>query len=135
MCGVTTQTDADSPASLAHVVTILEGAWRADTAWIDDWDPTNPARGQCGSSALVVQDLCGGALMRGLVEESPGDLIVHYWNALELGEFDSTWQQFADGARVVSSTQVEREHLLTTTWLTERYEALRDRVRLGSRPR
>jgi hypothetical protein len=125
-----TRSDAEVAAALENLVATLPRAWQADTAWIDDWDPTNPARGQCGSSALVVQDACGGVLMRGLVQESTGDPIVHYWNSIDLAELDTTWRQFSAGARVVSRTEVDREHLLTTRWLIDRYETLRDRVGL-----
>jgi hypothetical protein len=110
------------------VVAQLRVAWGADTAWIDDWTCRNPARGQCGSSALVVQDLCGGELFRGLVDESGGDLTVHYWNALEVGQLDVTWAQFPNGARIVLGEQVGRQDLLTTPWLERRYETLLARV-------
>jgi hypothetical protein len=106
----------------------LRGSWAADTAWIDDWTSQNPARGQCGSSALVVQDLCGGELFRGLVDQSDDDLTVHYWNALEVGQLDVTWAQFPYGARIVLGERVGRQDLLTTPWLERRYETLLARV-------
>jgi hypothetical protein len=130
-CGVTTRDDSTCASLFEFVAATLERAWHADTAWIDDWDATNPARGQCGSSALVVQDLCGGAVIRGLVEDaSPDGLIVHYWNRLEDDDADTTWQQFSLRARVVSGIEVDRTELLTSRWLVERYETLRDRVEL-----
>jgi hypothetical protein len=126
---VTTRDDSACASLLEGVATTLQDAWHADTAWIDDWDATNPARGQCGTSALVVQDICGGAVMRGLVEDAnPDGLIVHYWNRLDADDVDTTWQQFSFGARVVSGAEVERTELLTSRWLINRYETLRDRV-------
>jgi hypothetical protein len=112
---------------------VLRDAWRADTAWIDDWHPRNPPRGQCGSTALVVQDVRGGTLMRGLVEETPEQQkpTVHYWNTLDIGQLDLTWQQFPPSARIVLGEPVERADLLTSRWLTERYETLRARVGVG----
>ena len=111
-----------------EVVSIMSSAWRADTAWIDDWDPRNPPRGQCGSSTLVMQDLHGGALIRGLVQDSPNRLVVHYWNYLPTGEIDVTWMQFGVSARLVRAEHVDRAALLTSSWLIGRYELLRDRV-------
>jgi hypothetical protein len=111
-----------------EIASIMSCAWRADTAWIDDWDPRNPPRGQCGSSTLVMQDLHGGALMRGLVEDSPNRLVVHYWNYLPAGEVDVTWTQFGASARLVRAEHVDRADLLASGWLIERYELLRDRV-------
>jgi|tagenome__1003787_1003787.scaffolds.fasta_scaffold19231227_1 hypothetical protein len=118
---------ADRPA-VEGLAAQLRAAWNADTAWIDDWHPRNPARGQCGSTALVIQDLCGGTLLRGLVDEAGSDLTVHYWNALELGQLDVTWAQFPAAARIVLGEQVDREDLLTTPWLMRRYETLLTRV-------
>jgi len=126
---VTTRDEPTCATLLEVVAATLERAWHADTAWVDDWDATNPARGQCGSSALVVQDICGGAVMGGLVEDaSPDGLIVHYWNRVEAADVDTTWQQFSSRARVVSGTEVERAEVLTTRWFVDRYETLRDRV-------
>lgn len=78
----------------------------------------------------MVQDLRGGVLMRGLIEESPGrgELTVHYWNTIDIGQLDLTWQQFPAAARIVLGEPVERADLLTSRWLTERYERLRTRV-------
>ena len=115
-------------SSIDELAASLRGAWGADTAWIDDWDPRNPSRGQCGSSALVVHDFRGGTLMRGLVDDHPVRLTVHYWNALDRRKLDLTWQQFSPQARIVFGEPVDRADLLTTAWLTGRYEALRARV-------
>jgi hypothetical protein len=119
------------PPSVESLAAKLRVSWSADTAWIDDWDMGNPPRGQCGSTALVVQHLCGGDLMRGLVEATRGDLTVHYWNALDVGQLDLTWQQFPAMARIVLGEHVDRANLLTTSWFSDRYETLRARVDFG----
>jgi hypothetical protein len=118
-------------ASQVHVpglVAALTLAWKADSAWIDDWDDRNPARGQCGSTALVVQDLCGGTLMHGTVVAHPFTRHVHYWNVLAGDTVDLTWHQFHGRAHIVRSECVGRGHLLRAQWFTDRYEALRARV-------
>jgi hypothetical protein len=116
--------------SLDALAEILPFGWRADTAWIDDWNEQNPARGQCGSTALVVQDLRGGTLMRGLVRDRSHETAVHYWNVLATGGTDLTWQQFSPSARVVECKAVARTDLLCSSWFVDRYRTLGDRVQL-----
>ena len=114
--------------SIDELAAAIRAEWAADTAWIDDWSADNAPRGQCGSSSIVLQDHRGGELMSALVQEAPGDLTVHYWNVLDLGQVDLTWHQFARSARIVQAKVVTREDLLTTAWLTNRYEKLAARV-------
>ena len=110
--------------------TRVRAAWDGDTAWIDDWDHRNPARGQCGSSSLVLQDECGARLVRGLVHDTGRSVrpVLHYWNLVHRRHVDLTWQQFSDWAFVIRWEPVDREQLLVTSWFTDRYETLRARV-------
>jgi hypothetical protein len=44
----------------------VRAAWARDTCdpvEADDWSPANPARGQCGTTALTINDLLGGELL------------------------------------------------------------------------
>jgi hypothetical protein len=64
---------------------LLRAAWGPDTCDPHDlvnWWPGNPARGQCGTTALVVQDLLGGELILCEVHVD-GAKIGHHWR-LEL---------------------------------------------------
>ncbi len=64
-------------------------AWCAQTsADPDNWTPENPAWGQCAVTALVIQDLCGGELLRTTVGG-----ISHYLNELEDGRWVDLTQQ------------------------------------------
>jgi hypothetical protein len=48
----------------------FRSAWGADTCYPEsraEWTPHNPARDQCGMTALVVQDMLGGDLIIGEV--------------------------------------------------------------------
>ncbi len=114
--------------SIDELASAIRAEWDADTAWIDDWSADNAPRGQCGSSSIVLQDHRGGELMSALVEEAPGVVTVHYWNVLDLGQVDLTWHQFAPSARIAHAGLATREDLLTTSWLTARYETLAARV-------
>lgn len=63
--------------------------------------PGNPSRGQCGTAALVLQDLLGGELLLPDVTEDGADPSFHCWNRLPDGcEVDLTRQQFRPGERV-----------------------------------
>jgi hypothetical protein len=77
-----------------------------DPVDLADWSPQNPARGQCGVTALVLQDHLGGELMIGDVVHADGSRQgVHYWNRLPDGrEVDLTWEQFVDGERLVEGS-------------------------------
>jgi len=102
----------------------FERRWSADTAWIDDWDPENPARGQCGTTSLVVHDRFGGKLVRGLVDEHAPTPTLHYWNVINSLRVDLSWQQFPATSRIIAAGRVERTELLTDPWLTGGYERL-----------
>lgn len=55
------------PLLLTDIEAAVRSSWGADTttpAHRADWDPANPARDQCGVTALVVHDLLGGELIR-----------------------------------------------------------------------
>ena len=125
--------DPRSPwvASFAELAARLRSAWSADTAWIDDWDSRNPARGQCGTSALVLQDESGGEIVRGLVHETGRSRTptVHYWNIVHDRHVDLAWQQFSAWAFVIRSERVQREELLVNDWLIRRYVHLRRTLR------
>lgn len=54
-----------------------------DPADVPRWSPSNPARGQCGPTALVVNDLLGGELCVAEVRRPDGSRQgFHWWNRL-----------------------------------------------------
>lgn len=66
----------------------LRSARGADTCYPDsseEWTPQNPARDQCGMTALVVQDLLGGDLIIGEVHVDGVQVGHHYWSRLPEG--------------------------------------------------
>lgn len=79
----------------SNAPTARQCAWSAETsADPDGWSADNPAWGQCAITALVVQLLCGGELLRSTVGG-----ISHYWNRLPDGrDVDLTFGQFGPGA-------------------------------------
>lgn len=83
---------------------LLQAAWGPDTCDPHDlanWGPENPARGQCGTTALVVQDLLGGELIVGQVHVDGVKIGHHWWNRLPDGTtVDLTAGQFHPGEMV-----------------------------------
>ena len=93
--------------------TALRDAWSRDTCDdvdLPDWTPQNPARGQCGATALVVHDLLGGELLLAEVLRTDGSRQgVHWWNRLPGGrELDLTREQFAPHELVQEPRVVDR---------------------------
>ena len=118
--------------SLTVIESAIRAGWSQDTCDPVDlpgWTPTNPARGQCGVTALVVHDLLGGRLLVAEVVRSDGSRQgVHWWNRLLAGvEVDLTREQFTDDEFVQAPEEVERPPGEPRR-LREQYRLLRDRV-------
>lgn len=97
----------------------------------EEWGPDNPARAQCGVTALVVQDLLGGDLIHGEVHVNGVKDGNHYWNRLPDGtEIDLTADQFLRGEEVVGGQVVVRPPDGPRR-MREQYELLRKRVLAG----
>ncbi|WP_380668758.1 YunG family protein [Saccharopolyspora griseoalba] len=109
----------------------IRASWGADTCAPEDvpyWHPGNPARGQCGTTALVLNDLFGGVLVRGDVRRGGEWADYHWWNRFGDGlELDLTREQFAADEHVGPGELVPRP--TGGTRLDVQYELLRARVR------
>jgi ADP-ribose pyrophosphatase YjhB (NUDIX family) len=115
----------------------LENAIRASwCVWTSDpvdqarWSESNPAWGQCASTALVVQDLVGGDLLVAEVHATDGASAgVHYWNRLAGShELDLTSEQFHDGEILGEARDVTRPGDVTRGRLSGQYHLLSSRV-------
>ncbi|MER5363371.1 hypothetical protein [Streptomyces sp. NPDC002785] len=108
----------------------IRGGWGADTTTPvhrPNWTPDNPARDQCGVTALVVNDLLGGELIRGEVHVNGERVDYHWWNRLGMGiEVDLTREQFGPDETVVGGDVIERPAEIVR--LRAEYELLRSRV-------
>jgi len=110
----------------------IRAAWALDTcdpADADDWSAANPSRGQCGVTALTLNDLLGGVLLIADVTRGDGSRQgVHYWNLLPGGvEIDLTRQQFADDEVIQPPRTLMRPAGLPKR-CAEQYLTLRRRV-------
>ncbi|MFH8610768.1 hypothetical protein ACH4D5_25150 [Streptomyces sp. NPDC018029] len=119
-----------TPLRLTDIEAALRESWGADTYPPDSkhsWPPDNPARGQCGVTALVLHDLLGGELMCGEVRVDGVRTDYHWWNRLGAGvEIDLTRHQFAPEEVVTAGEVVTRPPEIRRC--REEYELLRARV-------
>ncbi|MFJ8530434.1 hypothetical protein [Bacillus sp. NPDC094106] len=66
---------------------ILTKSWSLETS--SKWTKENPAKGQCGVTALVIHDLFGGEIKKTQVEEA-----WHFYNMINGKRYDFTASQF-----------------------------------------
>jgi hypothetical protein len=113
----------------AEVAAAIRRSWDEHTCDPVDlpWSPGNPSRGQCGVTALVINDVLGGDLVLGEVHYASGERQGHHWwNRLPDGTFvDLTREQFAPDEIVGPGQIVARQ---TPKRCLEQYELLRARV-------
>ncbi|MBM7621156.1 hypothetical protein JOC95_003029 [Bacillus tianshenii] len=65
----------------------LFASWSTDSS--TKWTENNPAKGQCGVSALVVNNFYGGRILKTKLEEG-----WHFYNHIDGERFDFTESQF-----------------------------------------
>jgi hypothetical protein len=112
--------------TLDQCETALRAAWRRETsADPAGWSPFNPSLGQCAVTALIVQDVFGGCLLRAALPDGS-----HYWNLLPDGrEVDLTRAQFGEAVDLSDVVVRSREYVLSSPDTELRYRVLSDAVR------
>lgn len=117
--------------SVEEVAAAIESSWQAASSNDpDNWSPENASHGQCAVTALAVQELLGGDLLRADVHG-----VSHYWNRLHSGqELDLTRSQFPSFAPGPVSVR-KRDYVLSFPDTAYRYRLLWGLVgeRLGRR--
>jgi hypothetical protein len=93
------------PTTLHALEVAIRTSWGPDVcddpADVPRRSPANPARGQCGATALVVNDLLGGDLCVAEVLLTDGTQQgFHWWNRLAGLDVDLTREQFGPDERV-----------------------------------
>ncbi|MFF4403177.1 hypothetical protein ACFY2W_26650 [Streptomyces sp. NPDC001262] len=128
-----------TPLFLTDIEQAVRSSWSAETCtpeFRSRWSPDNPARDQCGVTAMMLHDLLGGELIRGEVLVEGRRVDYHWWNRLGTGiEIDLTREQFGPEEIVTGGVVIPRPPATEWCRLREEYELLRDRVmeRLGRR--
>ncbi len=105
----------------------LKKSWQKDTAYHKDapnWTSTNPALGQCAITALLFNEFFGGKIYSGVSKNG----IVHYWNKKFGIKIDLTKQQFDKKLKFDNITKWDREDLLKTGDVQDRYNLLKRRT-------
>jgi hypothetical protein len=101
--------DAAPHTSLQGVEDAIRRSWSVETCDPTDvpsWTLTNPARGQCAVTTLVVHDLLGGQMLEAEVHAPDGSRQgFHYWNRLAGFDLDLTLEQF-DSDEVVQAPKL-----------------------------
>lgn len=123
-----------TPLLLAHIEQAVRSSWSAETCTPGSrshWREDNPARDQCGVTAMVLNDLLGGELIRGDVHVDGEHVDYHWWNRLGMGmgvEVDLTREQFGPEETVSGGVVVPRPPVTEWRRLREEYELLHRRV-------
>ena len=100
--------------SLSEVSHAIVESWSPETChatpeFVAAGRPGDRTRGQCGTSALVLQDWLGGTLLVADVCVEGKLIGVHYWNRLPVGtEVDLTQDQFQPGETLSKPREVTR---------------------------
>lgn len=108
------------------ITVAIRDHWSRDTSSVpDEWTPQNPARGQCAVSALVIQDILGGDLLRTTVSGES-----HYLNRLPDDQIvDVTLEQFGTSIYDDEPVKRDREYVLSFPDTASRYELIRSRIK------
>ena len=115
--------------SLNEVEAAIRASWGPDTCYDPDlWNPDMPERAQCGTTAMVIQDLLGGDLLEAKVYRDGEQVEHHYWTRLPSGiEIALTAEQFDDD--LVIGEPLVRVRDGQKPKHRAQYEALAQRVR------
>ncbi len=130
---------------LRQVSNAIKAEWDDQTSANGQlWSVENPARGQCVPTALVLNDIFGGEIVRVIVtdEQDPAFRETHYYNKLSNGYYDLTGNQYPESV-IMTKAPVDladkgyistRDYLIANPDTNARYELLRSRVfrRLGT---
>jgi len=97
--------------TLSTIEAAVRASWGPDTFFASADYMTRggrqPSRGQCGTTALVLQELLGGDLMVADVEYEGRVEGVHYWNVTAGGvEIDLTRDQFTPTESLINVRRV-----------------------------
>lgn len=113
---------------LSELLDTFKVAWIQETS-NGEWDSECPELNQCAVTALVIQDLFGGELLRCPTKKGSS----HYWNLLPNGEeVDLTINQFSYSGDIPIKAETlkrDRGYVLSFPDTKARYELLSTRVK------
>ena len=110
---------------LADLFARLRQSWSIETG--RHWRRDNPASGQCGVTALIVNDLFGGSILKTDVNGA-----WHFYNLIDGRRVDFTMSQFSSPIFYDDVPSAREEALLDCS--SEQYDLLSSRVRSAGSP-
>ena len=111
----------------------LRSSWCRETSSDPKyWKESNPSLGQCGPTALLVQDYFKGDLLFGLIGYNDNIYGTHIWNILHDGkEKDLTREQYGNiPESCFIGKKTSREEALKEDGTRKRYEILKNKVKM-----
>ncbi|MGX1194579.1 YunG family protein [Metabacillus sp. SLBN-84] len=105
--------------SLQFLHRALLNSWSLNSS--SKWTPENPAKGQCGVTALVVHDLLGGEIEKTNAVEG-----WHFYNEIDSVRVDFTASQFEGDVQYDDIPSSREEALADTNQL--QYDDLKKKV-------
>jgi hypothetical protein len=118
--------------TLSELEEAVRSSWGPDTFFASadymERGSGQASRGQCGTTALVIQNLLGGDLMVADVEYEGRVEGVHYWNVTPGGlELDLTRDQFTPAESLINHRRVTTGRNSSTAG-EQPFQRLRERV-------
>ena len=110
--------------SVGEVETALLQSWSRESS--SKWKHKNPALGQCGVTALVVQDILGGEIYKTIVEKPGVPPLWHFYNKVDGKFVDFTSSQFDDPVAYDNVSSERTEAFADTN--SEQYSYLKKAV-------
>jgi len=115
--------------SLKVLKNVVRQSWSKETSSDEFWESSNPSRGQCGPTSLVVQDYYRGSLRFGLIGYDDIIYGTHIWNVLPDGRvLDLTRNQYPCSLpeKCFLGTAISREEVLRVA--EKKYKILKDSI-------
>lgn len=109
----------------ATVRRALRSAWSAESSSL--YTESNPARGHCGVTTLVVQDYFGGEIRKTLTDDGP-----HFYNVIDGQRRDLTVSQFDTPPQYLDRPSNRDEAFADTN--SHQYETLAERFESALSP-
>ncbi|WP_163099199.1 YunG family protein [Peribacillus alkalitolerans] len=106
--------------NIIEITNILSLAWSIDSS--TKWTKGNPAKGQCGVTSLVINDLLGGEILKTQTPEG-----WHYYNKINGKRYDFTASQFTSAIDYQDYPSGRIEAFSDTNQM--QYDYLKDRVK------
>ena len=112
---------------ISELKQLLIKSWNSETCFPglrDKWSEENPSLGQCAITALIVNDIFGGKIMRCMASSGS-----HYYNIIDDNIVDLTVEQFlGEIPHYEKGEERTREYILSNEDTKKRYILLNKKI-------